>query len=132
MREWFLHPSMNLLYLDESEMAGLVAEFGWPAYRTGTDSSLALSAASTIHQQHDGSEPRGPGETGSGRANIARTSHCLVFRSADDTRKLVLKLEDGLEVEAVLIPDDEPADAVCPPRLAVRWTADSVSPARWA
>ena len=42
----------------------------------------------------------------SGRASIARTPHCLVFRSADDTRKLVLKLEDGLEVEAVLIPDE--------------------------
>ena len=40
-------------------------------------------------------------------ARIGRSLGCTVFRSADGTRKLILKLEDELEVEAVLIPDDE-------------------------
>ncbi len=40
-------------------------------------------------------------------ARIGRSLGCTVFRSADGTRKLILKLEDELEVEAVLIPDDD-------------------------
>jgi len=97
--------SINLLSLDETEMAGLVAGFGWPAYRTAQILRwLYQRRARSISNMTDLSHA--DRAKLSGRASIARTSHCLVFRSADDTRKLVLKLEDGLEVEAVLIPDE--------------------------
>lgn len=102
-----LPSKINLLSLNESETAALVREQGWPAYRTGqilrwiyqrraltiedmTDLSLADRAALSV------------------RATTGRTAPgCIVFRAADDTRKLVLRLEDGLEVEAVLIPDKD-------------------------
>lgn len=102
-----LPPKINLLSLNESETAAFVHEYGWPAYRAGqilrwiyqrrvrtiddmTDLSLADRAALST------------------RATTGRTaSGCTVFRAADDTRKLILTLEDGLEVEAVLIPDKD-------------------------
>jgi 23S rRNA (adenine2503-C2)-methyltransferase len=97
--------SINLLSLDETEMADLVAGFGWPAYRTAQILRwLYQRRARSISNMTDLSHL--DRAKLSGRATIARTPHCLVFRSADDTRKLVLKLEDGLEVEAVLIPDE--------------------------
>ena len=97
--------SINLLSLDETEMAGLVAGFGWPAYRTAQILRwLYQRRARSISNMTDLSHA--DRTKLSGRARIARTPQCLVFRSADDTRKLVLKLEDGLEVEAVLIPDE--------------------------
>jgi 23S rRNA (adenine2503-C2)-methyltransferase len=40
-------------------------------------------------------------------ARIGRATNCTVFRSSDQTRKLVLTLEDGLSVETVLIPDED-------------------------
>jgi 23S rRNA (adenine2503-C2)-methyltransferase len=40
-------------------------------------------------------------------AIIQRATECTVYRSVDDTRKLVVTLEDGLTVETVLIPDDD-------------------------
>jgi 23S rRNA (adenine2503-C2)-methyltransferase len=96
---------INLLSLDETEMAGFVDELGWPAYRTVQILRwLYQRRARSIHDMTDLS--RTDRTKLSSRAMIARTPHCVVFRSADDTRKLVLKLEDGLEVEAVLIPDE--------------------------
>jgi 23S rRNA (adenine2503-C2)-methyltransferase len=86
-------------------MAGLVGGLGWPAYRSGQILRwLYQRRARSINDMTDLS--RAARTKLSDRAMIARTPHCLVFRSADDTRKLVLKLEDGLEVEAVLIPDE--------------------------
>ena len=102
-----LPSKVNLLSLNESQTAALVRAFGWPGYRTGqilrwiyqrrartiedmTDLSLVDRAALSAHAS--------TGRTAAG---------CVVFRSADDTRKLVLTLEDGLEVEAVLIPDKD-------------------------
>jgi 23S rRNA (adenine2503-C2)-methyltransferase len=97
---------INLLSLDETEMAGLVGELDWPAYRSGQILRwLYQRRVLSITDMTDLS--RMDRTKLSGRATIARTSHCVVFRSADDTRKLVLKLEDGLEVEAVLIPDED-------------------------
>ena len=102
-----LPSKVNLLSLNESETAALVHAFGWPGYRAGqilrwiyqrrartieemTDLSLADRAALSAHAT-------------TGRA----ASGCVIFRSADATRKLILTLEDGLEVEAVLIPDTD-------------------------
>jgi 23S rRNA (adenine2503-C2)-methyltransferase len=95
----------NLLALDEAQMADLVARFGWPAYRTGQILRwLYQRRARTIAEMTDLSQA--DRVTLSARARIGRLSGCVMFRSADSTRKLILTLEDGLEVEAVLIPDD--------------------------
>jgi len=40
-------------------------------------------------------------------ATLRRAADWTVFRSSDDTRKLVVALEDGLAVETVVIPDDD-------------------------
>ena len=86
-------------------MAGLVAGFGWPAYRTAQIlrwlyQRRARSISSMTDLSHADRAKR-PASI----ARIARTSRRISPRT-DDTRKLVLKLEDGLEVEAVLIPDE--------------------------
>jgi len=95
----------SLLALDEAEMADLVAGFGWPAYRTGQILRwLYQRRVRTIAEMTDLSQAERARL--SAQARIGRLPDCVVFRSADDTRKLILKLEDGLEVEAVLIPDD--------------------------
>jgi 23S rRNA (adenine2503-C2)-methyltransferase len=98
--------TMNLLTLDESETAALVERLGWPAYRTGQILRwLYQRRARTISQMTDLSQA--DRATLEREARIGRSLGCTVFRSADGTRKLILKLEDELEVEAVLIPDDE-------------------------
>jgi 23S rRNA (adenine2503-C2)-methyltransferase len=96
----------NLLSLDEPDMARLVKHYGWPAYRTGQILRwLYQRRARTISQMTDLSQ--------TDRAKLAsetaigRSATCTIFRSSDHTRKLVLTLEDGLEVEAVLIPDGD-------------------------
>ena len=97
--------SINLLSLDETEMAGLVEELRWPAYRAGQILRwLYQRRARSVDEMTDLS--RADRLKLSSRAKIVRAPHCLIFRAADDTRKLVLTLEDGLEVEAVLIPDE--------------------------
>lgn len=97
---------IDLLSLGESEMAGLVASFGWPGYRTGQILRwLYQRRARAIDDMTDLSQD--DRAKLKARAGIRRTVECIVLRSADDTRKLVLKLEDGLEVEAVLIPDED-------------------------
>lgn len=97
---------VNLLSLSEPEMAALVASFGWPSYRTGQIFRwIYQRRARTIAEMTDLS--LGDREELNARACIRRTRDVVVFRAADDTRKLILKLEDGLEVEAVLIPDEE-------------------------
>lgn len=96
----------NLLSLNEPELARLIKEFGWPAYRTGQILRwLYRRRARTISQMTDLSEidrSRLASESILGRA-----TRCTVFCSADRTKKLVIALEDGLEVEAVLIPDGD-------------------------
>lgn len=97
---------IDLLSLTESEMAGLVTAFGWPAYRTGQILRwIYQRRARTIEEMTDLSQV--DRAKLSARATVRRAFGCVVFRSADDTRKLILKLEDGLEVEAVLIPDED-------------------------
>lgn len=101
-----LPTTMNLLALDESETAALVERLGWPAYRTGQILRwLYQRRARTISQMTDLSQA--DRATLEREARIGRSLGCTVFRSADGTRKLILKLDDELEVEAVLIPDGE-------------------------
>jgi len=96
----------NLLALGERELAGLVKESGWPAYRTEQILRwLYQRRVRTIDQMTDLSQ--------SDRAKLAnnttlkRATDWTVFHSSDQTRKLVLTLDDGLSVEAVLIPEED-------------------------
>lgn len=98
--------SKNLLSLDEEGLASLVKEFGWPTYRTGQILRwLYQRRARTISQMTDLSQT--DRAKLASVARIGRATDCAVFRSSDQTRKLVLTLEDGLSVEIVLIPDED-------------------------
>jgi 23S rRNA (adenine2503-C2)-methyltransferase len=96
----------KLLALDEQGLARLVKQFGWPAYRTGQILRwLYQRRTQTIDQMTDLSHADRARLTA--EATIGRTTNCAVYRSSDETRKLVLTLEDGLTVETVLIPDED-------------------------
>lgn len=96
----------NLLSLTEPQLARLVKEFGWPPYRTGQILRwLYRRRAKTISQMTDLSEADRSRLTN--ETIIGRAIRCTVFCSADHTKKLVIALEDDLEVEAVLIPDGD-------------------------
>jgi len=97
---------INLLALDEDGMVEVVGQLGWPAYRAGQILRWLYQCRSTsVDQMTDLS--RADRSTLRSATVIRRATACTVFRAADDTRKLVLTLEDGLNVEAVLIPDDD-------------------------
>jgi 23S rRNA (adenine2503-C2)-methyltransferase len=92
--------------LDEPSMARLVARSGWPAYRTGQILRwLYQRRARAINQMTDLSQS--DRAKLASEATIIRATDCTIFRSSDQTRKLVLTLEDGLSVETVLIPDED-------------------------
>jgi 23S rRNA (adenine2503-C2)-methyltransferase len=96
----------NLLSLDEKGLASLVKEAGWPTYRTVQILRwLHQRRARTISQMTDLSQT--DRAKLASVARIGRATDCIVFRSSDQTRKLVLTLEDGLSVETVLIPDED-------------------------
>lgn len=96
----------NLLSLDEQDMARLINQFDWPAYRVGQILRwLYQRRARTIDQMTDLS--KADRAKLASDATITRAVSCTIFCSADRTKKLILTLEDGLEVEAVLIPDDD-------------------------
>jgi 23S rRNA (adenine2503-C2)-methyltransferase len=96
----------NLLSLDEQDMAQLVKQFGWPAYRAGQILRwLYQRRARTISHMTDLS--KADRAKLASEATIGRAPSCTIFRSSDRTKKLVLTLDDGLEVEAVLIPDGD-------------------------
>ena len=96
----------NLLNLDEQGIARLVKKFSWPAYRAGQILRwLYQQRARTISQMTDLS--KADRARLASEATIGRAASCTVFRSADRTKKLVLTLQDALEIEAVLIPDDD-------------------------
>jgi 23S rRNA (adenine2503-C2)-methyltransferase len=96
----------NLLALDEKGMGKLVQQFGWPHYRTGQILRwLYQRRVKVINQMTDlGQSER---TALASQATIQRAAGCVVFRSIDHTRKLVLTLGDGLTVETVLIPDED-------------------------
>ena len=96
----------NLLGLTEPQMAALVRELGWPGYRTGQILRwLYQRRARAFAQMTDLSQK--DRERLAELAVIPRTAHCTVLRSSDGTRKLLLTLDDALQIEAVLIPDEE-------------------------
>jgi len=99
-----LNTHSNLLSLNEPEMADLVKQFGWPAYRTSQILRwLYQRRARAISQMTDLS--KADRAKLASEATVGRAAACTIFQASDGTKKLVLTLEDGLEVEAVLIPD---------------------------
>jgi len=97
---------INLLALTEPEMASFVRAHGWPSYRATQilrwlyQRRAQTIAAMTDLSLHD--------RTALAKcARIGRTTSCTALQSQDGTRKLLLTLDDGMTIEAVLIPDDE-------------------------
>ena len=100
-----INTPINLMSLDESGMARLVQEYRWPAYRSGQILRwLYQRRVRSISQMTDlGQADR---TRLASEATIRRATAWTIFRSPDHTRKLVITLEDGIQVETVLIPDD--------------------------
>ncbi|HEY6085768.1 MAG TPA: 23S rRNA (adenine(2503)-C(2))-methyltransferase RlmN [Nitrospira sp.] len=96
----------NLLALNERDIDRLVRRLNWPSYRTQQIMRwLYQRRARTVRQMTDVSQTdRAILES---LSSIRRATDCLVNLSADGTKKFVLTLEDGLSVEAVLIPDED-------------------------
>lgn len=97
---------INLLALTEPEMVSFIRALGWPGYRaTQILRWLYQRRAHTIADMTDLSlRDRA---TLAESARITRATGCTVLQSQDGTRKLLLRLDDGMTIEAVLIPDDE-------------------------
>lgn len=97
---------INLLALTEPQMLKFVREQGWPAYRASQILRRLYQrrARAIAHMTELSTRDR---FTLTELAVIPRSTHCTVLRSQDGTRKLLLSLEDGMTIEAVLIPDDE-------------------------
>lgn len=97
-------PLINLLSLTETQAQQLVCTLGWPPYRAGQILRwLYQRGARSISDMTDLSVHSRT--TLSELAMIGRSIRCSVYTSKDGTRKLLLTLEDGLTVEAVMIPD---------------------------
>lgn len=95
----------NLLSLDEPGMTQLVARYGWPAYRTGQILRwLYQRRAKTINQMTDLSQA--DRSILADDYGIGRVQKFTILRSSDQTRKLILTLEDGGTIETVIIPDE--------------------------
>ena len=94
----------NLLALDFENMASLVAQLGWPTYRT-------RQILRWIYQHRVREIPRMSNlsqedrETMQGRTVIGRLESPARLQSIDGTQKLLFSLDDGLTIESVLIPD---------------------------
>ena len=96
----------NLVTLDFSTMASLVARLGWPSYRTRQILQWIYQhrirdIAGMSNLSHRDRETLGH------EAVIERLASPALLQSVDGTRKFLFSLKDGLAVESVLIPDGE-------------------------
>lgn len=95
---------INLLVLDPPALESLVRELGWPRYRAQQILRwLYRQRARRIDQMTD--LPQAARVRLSQRAEVRRLNHCQVLQSSDGTRKFLARLQDGLIIESVLIPD---------------------------
>ena len=86
-------------------MTQLVARYGWPAYRKGQILRwLYQRRAKTINQMTDLSQA--DRSILADDYSIGRVQKFIILRSSDQTRKLILTLEDGGTIETVIIPDE--------------------------
>jgi 23S rRNA m2A2503 methyltransferase len=100
-----IYTQTNLLALTETGMAEFVAQLKWPAYRTQQILRwLYQRRVRTFAGMTNLSQKEREYLTVS--CTIERTSDVRMFSSQDGTKKYVLTLADGLQVECVLIPDE--------------------------
>ena len=98
-------PLVNLLVLNPQEVAELVQELGWPRYRTqqilkwlyqlrvsDIDAMTNLSKADRVALRQV--------------ATVRKDEAISREMARDGTQKIVLRLEDGLSVDTVLIPEE--------------------------
>ena len=96
---------LNLLALDQPAMERLVADLGWPRYRASQILRwLYRSRVTDIDHLTDLSKAQRSALRM--RAGISRLHDVRMLASRDGTRKILARLEDGLLLESVLIPDD--------------------------
>ncbi len=97
-------PRTNLLRLDETALERFVTDLGWPGFR-------ARQILRWLYQERVREIARMTDLSKAERARLSeiaaieRIAECEVRRAGDGTRKLLLRLEDGLTIESVLIPD---------------------------
>jgi 23S rRNA (adenine2503-C2)-methyltransferase len=97
---------VNLLSLDRQAVERLAADLGWPRYRAKQLLRwLYQKRVRDIGRMTD--IPKADRDRLAAAARIGRFDEGQVLRSADGTRKLLFRLEDGLRVESVLIPDGD-------------------------
>jgi 23S rRNA (adenine2503-C2)-methyltransferase len=95
---------INLLALDQPGLEQFVKDLGWPKFR-------ARQILRWLYQErvHDIERMTDLAKAERARlstiAAIDRMTDCEVRRSSDGTRKFLLRLEDSLVIESVLIPD---------------------------
>ncbi|UVT16273.1 MAG: 23S rRNA (adenine(2503)-C(2))-methyltransferase RlmN [Nitrospira sp.] len=98
--------STTLLGFTELQMEKFVCGQRWPAYRA--KQILRWLYQRRVRAITDMTDLAMPDRLMLSRsAAIGRSAHVTVLRSQDGTRKLLLGLEDGMTIEAVLIPDEE-------------------------
>ncbi len=96
----------TLLSLTEPQMVKFVRAQRWPDYRAQQILRwIYQRRLRTITDMTD--LPMHDRMTLSQSAMIGRSPHVKVLTSRDGTRKLLLTLNDGMSIEAVLIPDEE-------------------------
>jgi 23S rRNA (adenine2503-C2)-methyltransferase len=96
--------STNLLALDAASVERVVRDLGWPRYRAQQILRWVYHRrARHVEGMTDLSKTERDrlGAT----AFVGRSEDCNVRRSADGTRKFLIRLEDSLVVETVLIPE---------------------------
>jgi 23S rRNA (adenine2503-C2)-methyltransferase len=94
----------NLLALDEPALERFVKDLDWPKFRARQILRwLYRERIRDITRMTDLSKAER--DRLAAVASIGRLSDCEVRRSSDGTRKFLLRLEDGLVIESVLIPD---------------------------
>lgn len=95
----------DLVGLLRSEVETLMGELGEPAYR-GRQLFHWVQARRARDLDAMTSLPRELRAVLAGRVRVSRPEVSRVQCSLDGTRKYLLRLEDGQEIESVLIPDD--------------------------
>jgi 23S rRNA (adenine2503-C2)-methyltransferase len=97
-------PLTNLLTLDLKSVEHLVRSLGWPRYRAQQILRwIYRKRVRTVDEMTD--LPKGDRARLRAVAMVGRLDDCRILQSVDGTRKFLTRLEDGLMVESVLIPD---------------------------
>ncbi|MBM4123582.1 MAG: 23S rRNA (adenine(2503)-C(2))-methyltransferase RlmN [Nitrospira sp.] len=96
--------STNLLALDAASAERFALGLGWPRYRT-------TQILRWLYQQRGRDLDQMTNLSKAERADLAAVAHVgrsqdsRILRSEDGTRKFLIRLDDGLAVESVLIPE---------------------------